>query len=55
MIRERVMAGLSGPKAEGTRLGRRRLEDTDAERWPRSSRLEAKGTGFRRFARDLGA
>ena len=31
MIRERVMAGLSRAKADGIQLGRRRLEDSDAE------------------------
>jgi DNA invertase Pin-like site-specific DNA recombinase len=40
MIRERVMAGLSRAKAEGIQLGRRRLEDTDAE-WRRGP----KGSG----------
>jgi DNA invertase Pin-like site-specific DNA recombinase len=32
MIRERVMAGLSRAKADGTQLGRRRIEDTDADK-----------------------
>jgi DNA invertase Pin-like site-specific DNA recombinase len=32
MIRERVMAGLSRAKAEGIQLGRRRLEDSDADK-----------------------
>src|ERR1700690_4247149 len=32
MIRERVMAGLSRAKADGIQLGRRRLEDTDADK-----------------------
>jgi hypothetical protein len=32
MIRERVMAGLSRAEAEATQLGRRRIEDTDAEK-----------------------
>ena len=32
MIRERVMAGLSRAKADGTQLGRRRLEDSDADK-----------------------
>jgi hypothetical protein len=32
MIRERVMAGLSRAKADGTQLGRRRLEDRDADK-----------------------
>jgi hypothetical protein len=30
MIRERVLAGLARAKEQGTSLGRRRLEDTDA-------------------------
>jgi hypothetical protein len=33
MIRKRVMAGLSrAPKADGIQLGRRRLEDSDADK-----------------------
>ena len=32
LIRERLMAGLSRAKADGTQLGRRRLEDTDADK-----------------------
>jgi hypothetical protein len=32
MIRERVMAGLSRAKADGIQLGRRRLEDSDADK-----------------------
>src|SRR5580658_742767 len=32
MIRERVMAGLSRAKANGIQLGRRRLEDSDADK-----------------------
>jgi DNA invertase Pin-like site-specific DNA recombinase len=54
MIRERVMAGLSRAKAEGTQLGRRRLEDTDADKVAAIVAARAKGTGIRRIARDLG-
>jgi DNA invertase Pin-like site-specific DNA recombinase len=32
MIRERVLAGLARAKDQGIRLGRRRLEDSDAAR-----------------------
>jgi hypothetical protein len=32
MIRERVMAGLGRAKADGIQLGRRRLEDSDADK-----------------------
>ena len=54
MIRERVMAGLSRARAEGIRLGRRRVEDSDARK-ARAIRaaLRAK-TGVRRIARELG-
>ena len=54
MIRERVFAGLSRAKAEGTQLGRRRLEDTDAAKVTAIVAARAKGTGIRRIARDLG-
>jgi DNA invertase Pin-like site-specific DNA recombinase len=54
MIRERVMAGLSRAKAEGTQLGRRRLEDTDADKVAAIMAARAKGTGLRRIARELG-
>jgi DNA invertase Pin-like site-specific DNA recombinase len=54
MIRERVMAGLSRAKADGIQLGRRRLEDTDAEKVAAIVAATAKGTGIRRITRDLG-
>jgi DNA invertase Pin-like site-specific DNA recombinase len=54
MIRERVMAGLSRAKADGIQLGRRRLEDTDADKVAAIVAARAKGTGIRRIARDLG-
>jgi DNA invertase Pin-like site-specific DNA recombinase len=54
MIRERVMAGLARARAEGTKLGRRRLEDADAKKVKAIQAARAKGTGIRRIARDLG-
>jgi DNA invertase Pin-like site-specific DNA recombinase len=54
MIRERVMAGLSRAKADGVQLGRRRLEDTDADKVAAIMTARAKGTGLRRIARELG-
>jgi DNA invertase Pin-like site-specific DNA recombinase len=53
MIRERVMAGLSRAKADGIQLGRRRLEDTDADKVAAIVAARAKGTGIRRIAREL--
>jgi DNA invertase Pin-like site-specific DNA recombinase len=54
MIRERVMAGLSRAKADGVQLGRRRLEDTDADKVTAIMAARAKGTGIRRIAREFG-
>jgi len=54
MIRERVMAGLSRAKAEGTQLGRRRIEDTDAAKVAAIMAARAAGTGIRRIAREFG-
>jgi DNA invertase Pin-like site-specific DNA recombinase len=54
IIRERVLAGLARAREQGTRLGRRRLEDTDASKVSAIQRARAKGTGIRRIARDLG-
>jgi DNA invertase Pin-like site-specific DNA recombinase len=54
MIRERVMAGLSRAKAEGTQLGRCRLEDSDAGKVAAIVTARANGTGIRRIARELG-
>src|ERR1700677_1619276 len=53
MIRERVMAGLSRAKADGIQLGRRRLEDSDADKVAAIVAARAKGTGIRRIAREL--
>jgi DNA invertase Pin-like site-specific DNA recombinase len=54
MIRERVMAGLSRAKAEGTQLGRRRLEDSEPNKVAAIMAARAAGTGIRRIARKLG-
>jgi DNA invertase Pin-like site-specific DNA recombinase len=54
MIRERVMAGLARTRKEGTRLGRRPLEDTDPQKTARILNMRAKGTGIRRIASQLG-
>jgi DNA invertase Pin-like site-specific DNA recombinase len=54
MIRERVMAGLSRAKADGFQLGRRRLEDTAADKVAAIIAARATGTGVRRIPRDLG-
>jgi DNA invertase Pin-like site-specific DNA recombinase len=53
MIRERVMAGLSRARADGTQLGRRRIEDTDAAKVTAIVAARARGTGIRRIAREL--
>jgi DNA invertase Pin-like site-specific DNA recombinase len=54
MIRERVMAGLARAKEQGTKLGRRRLEDSDADKVAAIVLARRKGAGIRRIARDLG-
>jgi DNA invertase Pin-like site-specific DNA recombinase len=54
MIRERVMAGLARAKEQGTKLGRQRLEDTDADKVTAIVAARAAGTGIRRIAKDLG-
>jgi len=45
MIRELVMAGLSRAKADGTQLGRRRLEDSDANKVAAIVRRVPRGPG----------
>ena len=47
------MAGLGRAKADGI-LGRRRLEDSDADKVAAIVAARAKGIGIRRIARDLG-
>ena len=54
MIRERVMAGLARAREEGTKLGRRRIEDADAKKAAAIRSALAAKTGIRRIARDLG-
>jgi DNA invertase Pin-like site-specific DNA recombinase len=54
MIRERVMAGLNRAKADGIQLGRRRLEDSDADKVAAIVAARAEGIGIRRIARELG-
>ena len=54
MIRERVMAGLARAKAQGTKLGRTRLEESDTKRVEAIKALRAKGVGIRRIASNLG-
>jgi DNA invertase Pin-like site-specific DNA recombinase len=53
MIRERVLAGLARAKEQGTRLGRRRIEDTDAAKAATVRAALASGKGIRKIARDL--
>ncbi len=48
------MAGLSRAKAEGIQLGRRRLEDSDADKVAAIVAARANGIGIRRIARELG-
>jgi DNA invertase Pin-like site-specific DNA recombinase len=54
MIRERVLAGIARARDQGTQLGRRRLEDTDAKKVAAIRIARKKGVGVRRIARDLG-
>jgi DNA invertase Pin-like site-specific DNA recombinase len=54
MIRERVLAGIAHARDQGTQLGRRRLEDTDAKKVAAIRSARKKGVGVRRIARDLG-
>jgi DNA invertase Pin-like site-specific DNA recombinase len=53
MIRERVLAGLARAKEQGTKLGRKCLEDTDADKVASIRSARAAGVGIRRIARDL--
>jgi DNA invertase Pin-like site-specific DNA recombinase len=53
MIRERVLAGIARAREQGTKLGRRRLEDTDPKKVTAIRRARASGHGIRRIARDL--
>lgn len=53
MIRERVMAGLARAKEEGIKLGRKRIEETDAKKVAAIRTLLSKGQGVRRVASEL--
>lgn len=53
MIRERVMAGLARAKADGTKLGRKTMEDADAKKVRTIHTMLSEGVGVRRIARDL--
>jgi DNA invertase Pin-like site-specific DNA recombinase len=54
MIRERVLAGLSRAREDGTRLGRPPIEDTGAHKVQAVRAMRAKGMGVRRIAREAG-
>jgi DNA invertase Pin-like site-specific DNA recombinase len=49
-----VYAGIARARDQGTQLGRRRLEDTDAKKVAAIRSARKKGVGVRRIARDLG-
>jgi DNA invertase Pin-like site-specific DNA recombinase len=53
MIHSRIMAGLARAKSQGVQLGRRRIEDTDADKVAAIVAARAKGTGVRRIAREF--
>jgi DNA invertase Pin-like site-specific DNA recombinase len=55
MIRERVLAGLTRAKEQGTSLGRRRLEHSDSAKVRAIKAALAAKKGVRRIARDLQA
>lgn len=54
MIRERVMAGLARAREDGTKLGRKPIEEADAKKTSAIRAALARKTGIRRIARDLG-
>ena len=54
MIRERVLAGIARARDQGTKLGRRRLEETDATKVTAIRKARKDGMGIRHIARDLG-
>jgi DNA invertase Pin-like site-specific DNA recombinase len=54
MILERVRAGLARAREEGTKLGRKPLEETDAAKVKAIRAMRHKGTGIRHIARELG-
>jgi DNA invertase Pin-like site-specific DNA recombinase len=54
MIRERVRAGIARARDQGTKLGRRRIEETDATKVTAIRKARKDGMGIRRISRDLG-
>jgi DNA invertase Pin-like site-specific DNA recombinase len=54
MIRERVMAGLARAREDGTRLGRRTIEEAAAKKAAAVRASLATGIGIRKIASDLG-
>jgi len=53
MIRERVMSGLARARADGIKLGRRSLEDSDAKKVRMIHTMLNEGMGVRRVAGEL--
>lgn len=54
MIRERVMAGLARAREEGTKLGRRPIEEANAKKATAIRAALARKVGIRRIATELG-
>ena len=54
MIRERVMSGLARARANGTALGRRKIEDASPKKAAAIRAMRAKGVGIRKVASTLG-
>ena len=54
MIRGRVMAGLARARADGKRLGRRPVEQSEAKKVKAAFALRSRGFGIRRIAREVG-
>jgi DNA invertase Pin-like site-specific DNA recombinase len=54
MIRERVLAGIARARDQGTKLGRRRIEESDATKVTAIRKARKDGMGIRRISRDLG-
>ena len=54
MIRERVVAGLARARADGRKLGRRTVEQSDGKKVKAALAMRARGIGSRRIAREVG-
>src|SRR4051812_4369599 len=54
MIRERVMSGIARARAEGTKLGRRSVEETHPEKIKAARAMRARGDGYRKIAAKVG-